>query len=165
MTAVMTRPAARMTRPAARPAGDRGRLSAEQPHRCRSSALELGAYPDAVPSARLHTRAILDEWELGELAGDAAQIVSELVANSVEAHKRERLDAPVRLTLLAGLRTLLIAVRDASGSPPVPGDPSDADETGRGLLIVEALSAHWNWKAAPGGGKVVRALIRGQGHA
>jgi hypothetical protein len=78
------------------------------------------------------------------------------------AHCRERLDSPIRLTLLAGLRTALIVVRDASGSPPVPAGPGDDDENGRGLLIVDALSAGWGWKPAPGG-KVVRVLV-GQAH-
>lgn len=127
----------------------------------RSDSLEMGAHPSAVPSARVHVRAILSEWELTELSDDAESVVAELVVGAVEAHWRERLDAPVRLTLLAGLRTVLIVVRDASGCPPVPGGFREENEAGRGLMIVDALSARRDWKAVPGGGKVVRVLMTG----
>lgn len=72
----------------------------------------------------------------------------------------------MRLVLLAALRTVLIVVRDASNAPPVPASrPAGVDyfaERGRGLLLVEAFSSSWSWKLAPGGGKVVRALVRGE---
>jgi anti-sigma regulatory factor (Ser/Thr protein kinase) len=134
---------------------------APQPPR-RSDSLELGAFPEAVPLARARTRELLREWELDELADDAATVISEIVTNSVTATRAAGLDTPVRVTLLAGLRTLLIAVWDASPETPVPADAGDDDENGRGLLIVQALSARWDWKKVPGerGGKVVRALIR-----
>jgi anti-sigma regulatory factor (Ser/Thr protein kinase) len=141
------------------------RLPAGQPRRPRSDYLELGAYPGAVPSARLHTRAILAEWGLTELADSAESVVAELVTNAVEATRREHLEEPVRLTLLAGLRTVLIVMRDPSSSPPVPGSPDGDHESGRGLIIVDALSARWDWKLAPSGGKVVRAIVRGERHA
>jgi|SRR5580693_930411 anti-sigma regulatory factor (Ser/Thr protein kinase) len=128
----------------------------------RSDSLELGAYPEAVALARTRTRALLTEWGLDELADDAAMVMSELVTNSVTATRAAGLDTPVRVTLLAGLRTLLIAVWDASPEAPVPADAGDDDEDGRGLLIVETLTARWDWKKVPGerGGKVVRALVR-----
>jgi hypothetical protein len=41
-------------------------------------------------------------------------------------------------------------------------DPAEDAEAGRGLLLVEAVSARWDWRAlADGGGKVIRALITG----
>jgi anti-sigma regulatory factor (Ser/Thr protein kinase) len=127
----------------------------------RSDSLELGAYPEAVGVVRNRTRAILTEWGLDELGDDAATVISELAANAVTATRAAGLDTPVRVTLLGGLRTLLVAVWDASPEPPVPGAAEDDDENGRGLLIVQALSARWDWKQSPGrGGKVVRALIR-----
>ncbi|MBO0804071.1 MAG: ATP-binding protein [Nocardiopsaceae bacterium] len=153
MTTVMTDASAR-----ARPSAGAPR----HPHWPRSDSLELGAYPSAVPSARLHVRTILAEWGLAELADDAESVAAELVGNGVAAHRREHLDAPLRITLLAGLRTVLIVVRDASSDPPVSRDPGDDAENGRGLLLVDAFSARWDSKPAPGGGKVVRAEIRGK---
>lgn len=125
-----------------------------------SHSLEFGPYREAVPAARLHTRAILSEWELAELADDAESVIAELMANAIEIHQRENIHAPVRLTLLAGLRTLLIGVRDAADSAPCPGSPAEDDECGRGLLIVGALAAYWDTKPCPEGGKIVRALLR-----
>lgn len=152
MTATMTaRP------PAAPPAVARPRQQASRP---RSDSLELGALPGAVPSARLHTRAVLAEWGLEDLSDNAESVVAELVGNAVAAHQREHRDAPVRLTLLAGLRAVLIIVRDAGGSSPAPSTPGDDAEHGRGLILVEAFSARWDWRPAPGGGKIVRALVR-----
>lgn len=142
MTVTMTRPAA----------GARGCA--------RSDSLEFGASPGSVAVARLHARVVLGEWGLSELAADATQVVSELMTNAIEAHRREQLDAPVRLTLLAGPRAVLIVVRDAAAGRPEPGNPGDISEHGRGLLIVEALAARWDCKRCPDGGKAVRALVR-----
>lgn len=150
----------------------------------RSNSLEFGAYREAVPLARRHTRSVLAEWGLAELSDDTEAVVTELIENAIQATARAGLDNPVRLTLLAGLRTVLIVVRDAVPDPPVPRRPADGDgddldlgpwtgdddttdpdTRGRGLLIVAALSACWDWKHTPDGGKVVRSLIRGQRYA
>lgn len=128
----------------------------------RSDSTEYAPHPGAVAAARLRTRLNLRGWGLKELADEAEQIVSELISNSIEAHQREQLDAPVRLTLLAGLRTALIVVRDASRDEPVRKDPGVDLESGRGLLIVDALADHWCWKPVPDGGKAVRVLLRGK---
>lgn len=132
--------------------------------RCRSDSLQFGPSPGAAALARLHTRVVLDAWDLGELTVEAAQIVSELVTNAIEAHRREHLNAPVRLTLLAGLRTVLIVVRDAAGSMPQRGVPDETSEHGRGLFIVDALADRWDCKIRRDGGKTVRALLRGERH-
>ena len=49
------------------------------------SELELGAFPTAVPCARLHARQVLWEWQLPEHAETAELLVSELVTNAVRA--------------------------------------------------------------------------------
>lgn len=134
------------------------------PGRYRSDSLEFGPCLGAVAMARLHTRIMLDAWGLGELEAEATQIVSELTANAIEAHRREHLEAPVRLTLLAGLRTVLIVVRDAAGGMPQRGTPDEASEHGRGLFLVDALAARWDCKLNLDGGKTVRVLLRGERH-
>ena len=131
----------------------------------RSDSIELGPYPEAVSLARARTRELLREWgghwEQGELADDAEMIVSELVTNALEATRKERLDSPIRLTLIAGPGSLLIAVWDAADSAPAPREADGDALSGRGLLIVEALSAQWDCKPGPAdrGGKTVRALL------
>ncbi|MGH3169743.1 MAG: ATP-binding protein [Trebonia sp.] len=133
-----------------------------RPGRSRlSDTIELGARPQAVPAARRRTRRRLREWGLEELADDAESVVAELITNAVEATVRARLDSPVRLTLIAGPKAVLIAVWDAADTSPVPASAGLDAECGRGLIIVHALSARWDWKKAPRGGKVLRALIRG----
>jgi hypothetical protein len=47
------------------------------------SFLELGAFPGAVPCARLHTRQVLWEWGLAALGETSELLVSELVTNAV----------------------------------------------------------------------------------
>lgn len=131
------------------------------PIQYRSDTIEFAPHPAVVAEARLRTRQALRAWDLDDLYDEAAQIVSELTTNSVEAHRREARPGPIRLTLLAGLRTLLIAVRDASPAPPTLSPLDDDAESGRGLFIVETLAAAWSWKPSPSGGKTVRVLLRG----
>ena len=54
------------------------------------SFLPLGALPGAVPCARLHTTAVLWEWDMEELAHPAELAVSELVTNAVRASTQAR---------------------------------------------------------------------------
>lgn len=141
-----------MTRPSTRPA---------QP-RCRTDVLELGAYDGAVPSARLHTRAVLREWRLDLLLDEAESIVAETIANAVQATRDAGLDTGVRLTLVADDEGVLVVVWDAVPLPPVTGSPDDDSEHGRGLLIVQALSSWVDCRRVSdsrGGGKLVRARI------
>jgi hypothetical protein len=54
-------------------------------------------------------------------------------------------------------------MRDGVLWPPVLSPAGDGDESGRGLLIVDALAAAWHWyhPPRPQGGKVVWALLTG----
>lgn len=128
------------------------------PRRPRGDSLELGALSGAVPSARLHTRHVLREWGLTELADSAELVVSELVTNAVKATRDAGLDDPVRISLLADDASVLVVVSDASPNPPRLRRPGPNDEGGRGLTIVKAFSQWWDWKPARGG-KLVRALV------
>jgi hypothetical protein len=129
------------------------------------SFLELGAYDQAPASARGHARNVLAEWRLAAFAEKVALVVSELVTNSVAATREVRWPAglpPVRLWLLAGPDGVLVAVGDAvTEVPPPPRPVEELAEAGRGLWIVQALSARCDCYPlpAPPGGKVTRALI------
>lgn len=103
---------------------------------------------------------MLWEWGLATLAGSAELVVSELVTNAVQASGAIGRTAPVRLWLLSDEAQLLILVWDASPHPPVRADVSDDAETGRGLLLVDAISEQWAWYfPAQEGGKYVWARI------
>jgi anti-sigma regulatory factor (Ser/Thr protein kinase) len=124
------------------------------------SFLELGALPSAVPCARLHARLLMREWGRPELAENVEILVSELVTNAVHATRSLKLTCPVRLWLLSEKARVLVLVHDAGPRSPVRVDASGEAETGRGLLLVEALSATWDWYfTRETGGKVVWALI------
>jgi hypothetical protein len=82
------------------------------------------------------------------------------MTNAIQVTQADGRSAPVRLWLLADRAQLLILVWDASPLPPVPVSTSDDEENGRGLLLVDTLSARWGHFPHHGGGKVVFALIQ-----
>ena len=74
----------------------------------------------------------------------------ELVTNAVNAAAAQQ-QAAVRLALSSDSKRVLVEVWDADPQPPVPKDlgqdglPNPQDEGGRGLFLVAALSARWDW--------------------
>ena len=132
------------------------------------SFLELGALAGAVPCARLHTRHLLWEWGLADLAESSELLVSEMITNGVQA-SLAMTQAAVRLWLVSDRARVVILAWDASPLPPVPADPRADAENGRGLLLVDAISERWGWyfpgsqpgTDAPGQhGKVVWAVVQ-----
>ncbi|MEV8567320.1 ATP-binding protein [Streptomyces sp. NPDC051322] len=93
----------------------------------------------------------LDAWGLPhgtETSDTAALLVAELGANAVTHGRVPGRDFEVTLKLLG--RTLRIEVSDTRGElrPPSPGTHRPTlpllAETGRGLLLVEALADRWD---------------------
>jgi len=120
----------------------------------------VGALPTAARLARAFARSIIADWGLACLAEDCELVISELVANVVQAATtidgrpgREEDGRPpllwVRL-LSDGVR-LRAEVWDnlplAAGIPE-PRQPASSEESGRGLGIVRALSMDWGWDTA-----------------
>jgi anti-sigma regulatory factor (Ser/Thr protein kinase) len=126
------------------------------------SFLELGALPGAVPCARLHARQVAWEWGLAGLGDDVEILVSELVTNAVAASRSPDQVFPVRLWLLSDKERVLVVVQDASPQAPARVDAGDDAESGRGLLLVEAISGQWGWyPAQETGGKATWAVTAG----
>ena len=76
----------------------------------------------------------------------ARQIVAELAANAATHGRVPGRD--FRLSLYVIANTLRIEVTDTSGDrPPCPRQtlPEADCESGRGLLLVEALADRWGW--------------------
>jgi hypothetical protein len=123
---------------------------------------ELPPLPGAVPYARARTRQVLREWGLAGLGDTAGQVVSELVANSVVATQAIRPVCPVRLWLRSDRAQVLVLVADASPRPPARANPDADTASGRGLLLVEAMSNRWSWYTVQEDGmaKVVWAEFR-----
>jgi hypothetical protein len=122
-----------------------------------------------VPCARLHARQVVWEWGLGALTEAVELVVSELVTNGLRASSgitgsRYRGEwrpgvPPVRLWLCSDRKSVLIQVWDGNDREPVRQDADPEAIGGRGLLLIEALSAEWGtYTPERSTGKVVWAL-------
>ena len=128
----------------------------------------LAALRTAASDARAYVRSALALWDLSHLADTAAAIVSELVANAVNASTDEHgrplyRDGGILLVwvrLQADEARLRAEVWDqAPGVPALQAIHNDS-ESGRGLAMVSALSDAWDWHpAASHPGKCVWAQI------
>jgi anti-sigma regulatory factor (Ser/Thr protein kinase) len=121
----------------------------------------FASIPESVRIARLHVRAALGFHGLGEYADDAEIITSELVTNAVQ-HVRDDGTGTIVVTLARVLNpaAVTVVVSDSSSQGPIRRDTSADSDRGRGLQIVEALSAHWGWRQEDGGKAVFAVLAR-----
>ena len=98
---------------------------------------------------------MLTEWGQAQ-AGDSVElIVSELMTNALRActdpvagrpgYDAEGRQLPLGLRLASDRRQVLVEIWDGNLAPPVPGQTSLDGETGRGLLMVEAVSSRWGY--------------------
>jgi hypothetical protein len=126
-------------------------------------SVELGAYDTAPGTARRRLASLLREWSLREFEDAAGLVLSELVTNGVAATSlvpRTAARPPVRVWLRGGLSVVVILAWDASPDAPAPRAAGMEDESGRGLALVESLSAAWGfYRPAHFGGKVTWSII------
>ncbi|MEG3627783.1 SpoIIE family protein phosphatase [Streptomyces poriticola] len=115
--------------------------------------------PEAVSHARRFTRRTLRGWGIASDGLDAVLlVVSELVTNAL-VHTRGQ----VRLDLTLVGDRMRVAVADAS--PRAPARPTSVSweaTGGRGILLVEAVSAAWGTLPAGGGKQVWSELPLGR---
>jgi anti-sigma regulatory factor (Ser/Thr protein kinase) len=113
--------------------------------------------------ARRYTRMFLNSCQgIGaETAETAELLVSELVTNAVRfGGDPPRAKASlISLSLRHFRGSLLIEVYDTDDNPPVLSGHDDYAESGRGLLLVNALAKEWSYFFPPGGGKVVYCVL------
>jgi hypothetical protein len=105
------------------------------------------------------------------MADSAETIVGEFVANAVthttspESHRKpgDALRRPAAenlgVRLLRRTGEVICAVLDPSDEAPVLREPGSAEDSGRGLLMVDALSDVWGWSPVAGRGKAVWAIL------
>ncbi|MFF8994676.1 SpoIIE family protein phosphatase [Streptomyces sp. NPDC014983] len=101
--------------------------------------------PRSVGRAREHARAQLLGWGLDALVDTTELLVSELVTNALRYGEGE-----IRLRLLLD-RTLVCEVWDGGLVQPRRRRARDTDEGGRGLQLVQLLSAGWGSRRTPRG--------------
>jgi hypothetical protein len=130
------------------------------PHR---DSMLLTADETAPRQVRRRLAAILPEWSLPQFATVAALVATELATNCVLATcgaKWATAPPPIRLWLHGGPCVLVVLAWDAIVAAPEPRDAEDDDESGRGLAIIDALSARWGfYYPAEFAGKVTWAII------
>ncbi len=97
--------------------------------------MELSSSEEAAAAARREVATSLSGTDLAHLTNDAQLVVSELVSNAL-LHG----SPPIRLGIDIGSDRVRLAVFDASATPPGRNSTGEAAMTGRGLMVVEALT-------------------------
>lgn len=124
----------------------------------------LRPQPCSAKAARDFTCAALRDWDAANVFTDAAVVISELVTNAIRYGLGPESATPVadgriELVLLRLADALVCAVTDPNPQAPVLMEPDYAAETGRGLGVVDALSARWGWTPLSDGCKAVWAAF------
>jgi anti-sigma regulatory factor (Ser/Thr protein kinase) len=114
--------------------------------------------PQAVGHARRFARRTLRSWGVTENVDAVLLVVSELVTNAL-IHT----DGRVRMDLTLINTRLRVAIADASPRSPVRPTSIGWEATGgRGILLVEALSATWGTLPVSGGKQVWAEIALGR---
>ena len=123
-------------------------------------AFTLPGTPYSVAMARFYVRAALGQHDLGDFTDDVETVTSELVSNAIAHASARAFDLEVLRLDSSG--AVVVVVTDPCPLPPVKRDPAADAEHGRGLLVVETLSARLGW-TSHGPGKAVFAIFTREG--
>jgi anti-sigma regulatory factor (Ser/Thr protein kinase) len=121
----------------------------------RDLCAHFSAEPQAATSARHFVADVLKGWgHSASMLEDAKLVVTELATNAVRhAH------SPFSVEICPKGSVVRLSVRDASRTLPSLADRNALAESGRGLHIVDVLSADWGVEFS-GQGKAVWAELR-----
>jgi anti-sigma regulatory factor (Ser/Thr protein kinase) len=98
---------------------------------------KFGCHLESVPAARRFVRDVLRD-QAREVLDAAELMTSELATNCVQ-HAQTCFE----LAIDDAQRGIRVEVRDVGRGRPTRQSPAPTDRTGRGLLIVEAMSETW----------------------
>jgi anti-sigma regulatory factor (Ser/Thr protein kinase) len=115
----------------------------------------LPATARSVSQGRHFVLGVLAGWSFDDFSDTAALLTSELIANAV-MHARTAIDVTVEC--LDG-RDLVVSVRDGSPHLPSPRSASADATNGRGLALLEQLTASWD-VSGDATGKTVSFTLR-----
>ncbi|MEU9114321.1 ATP-binding protein [Streptomyces sp. NPDC048483] len=108
----------------------------------QQDVLDYTPRPKSIALARNRAARLAGDWGCGQLADDTRLLVSELATNAVLHGTVPGRLFRVRLSLTHAV--LQIAVTDARGERlPSTDEVTPSATTGRGLLLVRALSLRW----------------------
>jgi anti-sigma regulatory factor (Ser/Thr protein kinase) len=108
---------------------------------------------------------VMQLWELSEEDIDTVGLlISELTTNAVKFTATDlsldsAVDEDIHLELTYSPGKLIVSVTDCCSETPVVRTPTTDAESGRGMMLVEALSLEWSWNDLPDGGKSVYCII------
>lgn len=105
-----------------------------------TAAVDLRPVPASVPVARHLVLDLLGAWKSPHDAGDAALLVTELVANVVDHVAGE---ASFTLEISLSEDWLRISVSDGSALQPVVREFDTGAPRGRGMRLVEGIADRW----------------------
>lgn len=139
------------------------RLTPQPPVTVRTFALRLSSTPRGARLARHLALNQLHDWGIphGSDTSDAvALVVAELAANAVTHGRVPGRDFELRLSLVTGSVRIEVSDTRAERHPRERRHARLLDETGRGLVLVDALADRWEvLDREPPPGKTVRAEV------
>jgi anti-sigma regulatory factor (Ser/Thr protein kinase) len=100
--------------------------------------IRLNPEGGSVAEARRFAQECLSRWGLDEQSEDVQLVVDELVTNAIR-HGR----GPVTLSIGRRLDRIVVQVQDPSRERPHHENADVLADNGRGLLLVEELTADW----------------------
>ncbi|MEV0189571.1 PAS domain S-box protein [Kitasatospora purpeofusca] len=103
-----------------------------------SAAVDLPALASSVGDGRGFLTKTLTAWDCAHLADDARLLVSEVLTNALQ-----HAQGPLGLHLRRTSTEVTIEISDHSPHLPQPRLAAPDDESGRGLLLVDALADSW----------------------
>jgi hypothetical protein len=122
-------------------------MAPTRPTELRRHRLRLTREPIAVAEARRQVRAAIDAWRVSVDPDIAVLLTSDLVTSMIMHGDGEAIMLAVRCSR----GYLRVDVYDTSSSLPVAADEPARTETGRGLVLIAALSAEWGSFRTPAG--------------
>jgi PAS domain S-box-containing protein len=116
--------------------------------RTKAHRLEIDDTVDSAATARGFTAGVLEQAGCREIIDTAVLLVSELVTNALR-HARP----PYALVLDLTSEYLECRVEDSEDAVPSPAASGELAESGRGLLLLEALATEWGTRDRGSAGK------------
>jgi DNA-binding NarL/FixJ family response regulator len=122
--------------------------------RTGQTSVRLDGTLTSARTARTFATETLTEWGVPELLDDVLLVVTELVNNAV-THAMSDCELRISISPLS----LRVEVTDQGAGTPDPLPPSPTRNHGRGLHLVDALTAAWGFEPLETGGKMVWAEL------
>jgi anti-sigma regulatory factor (Ser/Thr protein kinase) len=129
-------------------------MAPPRPTELHGCQVRLAAKPAAVGQARCHVQAAIGAWAVPVDEHVAVLLTSELVTNAI----RHQPGRTITVVIVCSPGQLRVDVHDTSRFFPVLLDASVEDEAGRGLMLVDTLSAKWGCDRTPEGKAVYFTL-------